>query len=192
MKKLTKLNNNPLVKQLATIAAIFISRMGFLPPNFSPLGSFGFMGGNMILYFASIIIFDKFIGGTYLGNWFTYAGFAAYPLANLVAHKVFGGSIRSRLVLLPTASFAFFALSNLGVWWHFYPHTLAGLVLCYTFALPFYTRTFFSDLIFGYSAILLANFANLKESLKSLNNSASRRRVLGDASISSVTSEGTT
>lgn len=139
-------------KFFATLA-IFVSRLGWLPANFSPLGGFGFFSKTPWLYFLSIIIFDQFFGGFYLGFWWTYLGFAAYPLLGYIGRK----QPKLQLALLPMASFCFFLLSNFGSFWYWYPHTLSGLILCYTLALPFYLRTLIGDLTFGYGWLLLTN-----------------------------------
>ena len=136
-------------KFLASIL-VFISRFGFLPANLTPLGSFGFFGGNLFLYFSTIILFDFFKGGFYSGFLFTYAGFLGYWLLG----KLSNGR-KQKAVLLPLASFLFFFVSNFGVWWSWYPHTIEGLTTCYTLAFPFYQSTLLGDLIFGYSYLIL-------------------------------------
>ena len=47
-------------------------------------------------------------------------------------------------------SVSFFVVSNLAVWacWDMYPKTWAGLMTCYTAALPFFRRGFEGDLLF--------------------------------------------
>jgi len=131
-----------------TLAAIlvFFSRLRVLPANFSPLGSFGFFSQNWLLFFVSIFIFDAFVGGFYQGWELNYLGFLMYPLLGRLANQ----KLHRQLVLLPTASVLFFILSNLGVWWYWFPHTVEGLLACYTLALPFYRHTLLSDLVFGY------------------------------------------
>lgn len=139
-----KLNIKDLTKPL-TALAIYVSRFGFLPPNISPLGSFGFFGQNFFLYFATIILFDLFKGGFYSGFLFTYLGFLVYWIFGKVAKTQ-----KLKIILLPLASFSFFLISNLGVWWGWYPHTISGLMTCYILAIPFYTNTLIGDLVFGY------------------------------------------
>lgn len=144
MKRLT-----PAISRLILPSLIFISRLSILPANISPLGSYGFFSKNTLLYFATIIPFDIFIGGLYPGFWITYLGFAIYPvLGRLATHS------RAKLLLLPLASFGFFLVSNLGVWLYWYPHTFTGLITCFTLALPFYTRTLAGDIVFGYGYLL--------------------------------------
>ena len=130
--------------------AVFVSRLGYLPANISPVGSFGFFGQNSGLFFTTIILFDWLVGGFYPGFWVTYLGFAVYPLLGKLAHNT-----RLKLILLPLASFSFFLISNLGVWWSWYPHTLAGLATCYLLAVPFYKNTLMGDLVFGYGFLFL-------------------------------------
>ncbi len=135
--------NKNIVPALAALA-VFATRGGVLPPNVSPLGASGFATKKCIWFFLGILAFDYFRGGFYPGVLLTYVGFAAYPFLGRLA----GNSLRKQVILLPLASLLFFLLSNLGVWWFWYPQTWAGLVLCYTMALPFYRNTFISDLGF--------------------------------------------
>lgn len=136
-------------RQVATASTVFVSRLGALPANVSPVGSYGFFG-HPVLYLAIIVAFDLFVKGLYPGVFFTYVGFAMYPLLGRIA----GTSLHKRIALLPLASFLFFVFSNFGVWWYFYDRTLANLLICYTLALPFYGRTLLSDLTFGYGYLI--------------------------------------
>lgn len=146
MKKLSK---------LITALLVYISRLGILPANFSPLGSFGFFSKNPVWFFAVILIFDTFHGGFYQGFMFTYLGFFAYwVLGRLAKNK------KSKALFLPIASFSFFLISNFGVWLSWYPRTFEGLIQCYVLALPFYQNTFLGDLFFGYSVLFYKNVLN--------------------------------
>lgn len=152
IKKIGKLQQFVLDSGLAL--GVLASRFVALAPNFSPLGSFGFFNGNLVAFFGSIIVFDLVKGGFYPGFWLTYLGFAGYWLLG----KVAGSHFKKRLVLLPAASFTFFLLSNLGVWWYYFPHTGEGLLRCYLLALPFYRNTFISDLVFGYGWLFINRY----------------------------------
>lgn len=160
MNALTHHCKNIFIKQLRQpllAGVIFVSRLGWLPANLSPLGSFGFFGQNVPLFLATIITFDLLIGGLYPGFLFTYLGFLVYPVLGYLARK----QLKAQIILLPLASALFFLLSNAGVWWYWYPHTLESLIVCYTLALPFYTRTLLGDLGFGYGYMLVRHFYRL-------------------------------
>lgn len=151
-----KLSIQTSIKQSISALVVFLSRLRVFPANFSPLGSFGFFSQNWLLLFATIIIFDLFVGGFYKGWEFNYLGFAIYPLLGKLADKQF----KRQLLLLPTASLMFFFISNFGVWWYWFPHTWSGLIACYTLALPFYQRTLIGDLVFGYGYLGLKAFTH--------------------------------
>lgn len=144
------------MKKLLTSIVVFFSRFGYLPANVSLLGSFGFFGGNFFLYFFSIVLFDVVKGGFYSGFLFTYLGFLGYWILGRMAK-----SLQLKLALLPIASFIFFLVSNFGVWLYWYPHTLSGLITCYSLAIPFYKNTLFGDLFFGYGYIGFTLFVKL-------------------------------
>ena len=143
MKKLSK--NFGSLKQFLVALLVLISRYGMFPANVSSLGSFGFFGQNIFLYFLTIISFDFFKGGFYSGFLFTYLGFASYWIFGKIAKTQ-----KLKFFLLPFASFTFFLISNLGVWWYWYPHSISSLITCYTLAIPFYRNTLIGDLVFGY------------------------------------------
>lgn len=135
------------LSQISATVLVLLSRFAqMLPANFSAVGSLGFFGGNAVLYLASLVTHDFFMGGFYKGFLFTYAGFAIYAVLGRLARR----NTRRQLALLPVASFLFFLLSNMGVWWYWYPHTIDGLIRCFTLALPFYRNTVLGDLVFGY------------------------------------------
>jgi hypothetical protein len=150
---LTTLSN-----KILAFGTILTSRLNLFPANVSPLGSFGFFG-NPLIFLASIIVFDLTIGGLYRGFWFTYLGFAMYPLMGLIAKRL---QKHSALILLPTASFLFFLVSNFGSWYYWYPRSIEGLILCYSLAIPFYVRTLMGDLTFGYSYLFWQSEARKK------------------------------
>lgn len=87
----------------------------------------------------SLFTFDQLFSVLALG---LIVGLGALLLKKLSVAKVFLGSV--------SASLIFFLISNFGVWMQglIYPKTIAGLVECYSMAIPFYRATFLSDLIF--------------------------------------------
>lgn len=143
-----KKSNSKLQRNIYTILStifLVLFRAIKLIPNFTPLGSYGFMSGNLLTFFSSIILFDVLIGGTYRGMVFTYLGFLMYWILGRVAK-----TDKQKLFFLPVSSFLFFLISNFGVWWYWYDHSLNNLVTCYLLAVPFYRNMLLSDLFFGY------------------------------------------
>jgi hypothetical protein len=70
-------------------------------------------------------------------------------------------------------SIQFFVFTNLFEWWAgipAYPHTLAGLIECYTAALPFFGRTLLADLF--YSGVLFTAYAVLSRRMVNQRSSA--------------------
>lgn len=160
MKKLTKPVSNSIYQGLIALV-VFVSRWQLLPANFSPVGSYGFLGGYPGLFFLTIIAFDWLRGGFYPGFLFTYLGFAGYAWLGRLSQ----GRWRYQLLFLPLASGLFFLLSNFGVWWYWYPHTLTGLLTCYSLAVPFYGRTLLGDIVFGYGTLLIINYQKIKSAI---------------------------
>lgn len=134
---------------------VFVSRFNLLPVNISLVGSFGFLSRNFFLFAATIVIFDLVKGGFYPGFLVTYLGFFSYYLLGRLA----ADRLRYQVVLLPLASFSFFVISNLGVFWYWYPHDLASLQTCFLLALPFYKNTLIGDLGLGYGILLFQKLA---------------------------------
>jgi hypothetical protein len=50
-------------------------------------------------------------------------------------------------------SIAFFVVTNFTVWWcgSMYPHSMSGLMLCYSQAIPFFRHTLLGDLVFAFA-----------------------------------------
>jgi hypothetical protein len=66
------------------------------------------------------------------------------------------------------SSFMFYGVTNLAVWaaGSLYPRTLAGLIVCYTAAIPFFRNSLIGDM--AYAAILFGGFALLENVVVSL------------------------
>ncbi len=133
------------------------------PWNFSPFYAVSLFGGAYlanravsvalpVAAYAVMNLMLAFISGktswvTEPEVWFNYALFALFP--------IFGfGLNQSPAPALPAlgrafaAAVTFFVLSNLPVFWMAYPRTPAGLVECYSMALPFFPATLGSSLLF--------------------------------------------
>ncbi len=126
----------------------------FIPhaPNFTPIGGLILNSSTkkittgLIVAIGIMAISDILLGFSFTSP-FVYLGMAAYAL--------FGGLLTKRFGILIApilGSLSFFIISNFGVWlgpW--YEHSIAGLIKCFTLALPFYQNTIMSDIIFTIS-----------------------------------------
>ena len=135
-------------------------------PNFSPVGSISLFAGARMrgwqayaLPLVLMAVSDPLLGGysqatpliytSYLVNvWIgTRLRGTESPL------KIAAGVIAGGLQFFLLTNFAWLTASAL------YPHTLAGVMQCYLAAIPFYSRTLASDLL--YSGVLFGLHAGL-------------------------------
>jgi len=157
-----------LKKDTFAISLIFVMvffRLLPHPPNFTPVIAVAIMSGylfrNFYLSFLvlalSMVISDLFLGfygniifvylGLFLINYIFYKTKKLINFKNLFFMSIFGSLI-------------FFLISNFGVWFlgSFYEKNINGLILCYYMALPFFTKTLMSTIIFSYCAYSANHF----------------------------------
>ncbi|HTT08937.1 MAG TPA: DUF6580 family putative transport protein [Gammaproteobacteria bacterium] len=161
------MRNKTLVLVLTWIGLAALARLLPHPPNVTPVAAMALFAGcyladrrwacavpllamlltDVVLGFHSTqpYVYAAFLLMVGLGRWLS----RHYATGNIVLASLSG-------------SLLFFALTNYGVWatQNMYPHTAAGLVLCYIAALPFFHYTalgdlFYSALLFGTAALLL-------------------------------------
>jgi hypothetical protein len=162
----------PLATGLSVLAGVL--RLLPLPPNFMPIGALGLFGGArlrswqaFVIPLAVMVVSDGLLGvlrgREYLfhpATAFIYASFLIYVLIGRALRRtespwwIAAGSL--------LGSVQFFLVTNFGHWLMTgvaagtrsilepgqYYLTFAGLVECYTQALPFYRTTLLSDLLF--------------------------------------------
>jgi len=137
------------------------------PPNFAPVAAIGLYAGSYasrraawLVPFAALLLSDLVLGFyNPIGMLWNYLAFAA--CLGLGAGWLTKGRSFPRVAgAVLASSVAFFVISNFGMWASgYYPRTWAGLVECYTAALPFFRNTFASDVL--YSAALFGGHALL-------------------------------
>ena len=141
------------------------------PPNFAPIAAIGLFAGATLdrrvawlVPLAALLLSDLVIGFYHpMSMLWNYLGFAACLLlgSGLLARTRSFGRIAGATL---ASSVAFFALSNFGMWASgYYPRTAAGLVACYTAALPFFRNTLASDVL--YTGALFGCYALLRSLL---------------------------
>ena len=140
----------------AVILAVAFARLVPHPYNFTPIGAFALFCGAYIAdrRFLVLPLLAVFIGDLFTGLYtFTvmiavYAGFAA---STMISRQVLFDRISPVrfLCALLLAAVAFYLISNIGMWWHAYPHTLTALVTCWLDGLPFLLRSLTGDFVYG-------------------------------------------
>jgi len=133
-----------------------IMRLAPHPANFSPVAAIALFAGYylpkkwaVILPLAILLISDLFIG---FYDWrlmlTVYGCIALAGVTGLAIRKSrqFLMIVTSTLLI----SICFFVLTNFAVWFFspWYEHSLAGLMLCYTLAVPFFKNTLMGNLFF--------------------------------------------
>lgn len=141
---------------VALIVAGVVMRLLPHPVNLAPVGAIALFGGAVLprklawWLPLTIMAASDILLGFYNGMLFTWAGFLLVALYGMTLRT------RSNWFRVPFGALGsaviFFIISNFGVWAQggLYPHTWAGLVLCYEMALPFFKNTFFGDFIYGW------------------------------------------
>lgn len=138
----------------ALIALAALSRLIPHPMNFAPITAIALFGGMYfdkrvapVLPLLALLISDYFIG-FYDGIGWVYGSFIISVGAGMWLKS------RKSISMIGATTFAssvlFFIISNFGVWYSelLYPRTFAGLIECYTLALPFFRNTLAGDLFY--------------------------------------------
>jgi hypothetical protein len=143
------------------VVLALITRLFPHPPNFAPITSIAlFTGYNFVnKRFALFIpIFCMFITDIYLGF------HSLMPIIYLSFVLISSLGVRAKsisFITVITASSIFFLLSNLGVWYFYYPLNWAGLTSCFILAIPFFVNSIAGDLF--YAAVLQFSFKKFKK-----------------------------
>lgn len=139
---------------LALVVFAVLLRLMPHPANIAPIAAMALFGGAylnkkyaLVVPLIAMIVSDFFIGfhDTML---FVYVSFALTGCIGvwLRTHKTVPHTILASL----SSSILFFIVTNFGVWavGSMYAKTPAGLLECYTFALPFFRNTIVGDLVY--------------------------------------------
>jgi hypothetical protein len=148
-------------KNFILIASIIIlaaaSRLMKHPPNVTPVAAMALFGGwyftkkyFVVIPLLAMLVSDAFIGFydwrltavVYVGIALTFfIGWFLKKQANW--RKVIAGTLLGSII--------FFMITNFAVWalYQWYPHTWAGLINCFTLALPFFKNSLVGDLFYS-------------------------------------------
>lgn len=128
-------------------------------PNFTPIGAMALFGGSkmnkkqaLVLPILAMIVSDFFIGfDSIISRLTVYGSFLLIVMIgiklrkNPKPHKILASSL--------LASILFFVITNFSVWafGSIYTKDLAGLIECYTYAVPFFRNTIMGDLFYSFT-----------------------------------------
>lgn len=155
-----------------------LSRLIPHPWNFTAIGSMALFSGFsirtnkslLLLAFVSLVISDALIG-FYDGMVYTYVGFAVGMLLSVAyfsKQSVLSFAARAMSVagLSVISSFAFFLITNFGVWKGstLYAQDMSGLMMSYVAGLPFLFNQLAGDLF--YAGIIFGVYEYLTSSQK--------------------------
>ena len=126
------------------------------PPNVAPITAVALFAGThfsrkhwaILMPILAMSMTDVFLGFSMITP-IVYLAFVGVTALGFVLKKMNIGT-----VLL--SSLLFFVVTNLGVWFLYYPLTPEGLMTCFTLALPFFGYAVVGDLFF--SAALLFGY----------------------------------
>ena len=144
------------------VVVALLTRLLPHPPNFAPITSialftgFHFVNKRLALFIPLICMFlTDLILGVHSLMPIIYLSFVLISMIGLKAKSLSLGTVLS-------ASSLFFIMSNLGVWYFYYPLTWAGLSSCFILAIPFFINALMGDLF--YTSVLQFSFSKLKQS----------------------------
>jgi len=144
------------------VVVALLTRLLPHPPNFAPITSialftgFHFVNKRLALFIPLICMFlTDLILGVHSLMPIIYLSFVLISMIGLKAKSLSLGTVLS-------ASSLFFVVSNLGVWYFYYPLTWAGLSSCFILAIPFFINALMGDLF--YTSVLQFSFNKLKQS----------------------------
>ena len=146
---------------LSMMVLAVITRLLPHPPNVTPITAIALFGGcnikdknlAFVLPLLCMFITDLFLGFHIIMP-FVYLSFMCISYIGINSEKITNGTIFG-------SSLLFFLVTNFGVWFFGYPNTLAGLVSCYTLALPFFVNTIIGDFFFTH--VLNYSFSKIEE-----------------------------
>lgn len=129
------------------------------PPNFAPITSIALFSG---VHFANkrlallVPLCAMFLSDLFLGlHELIPVIYLSFLLISIMSFYFKSLSISTVLL----GSTLFFVISNLGVWYFYYPHSWAGLMSCFVLALPFFVSAMAGDLF--YSSVLQFSYKKI-------------------------------
>jgi len=150
---------------LSLILVLTFSRLIPHPPNFTPIIAAAVMSGYLFKnnYISSIVLLlsmflSDLVIGIYSNFFFVY--FSLLLIIFMCTKIIKDLNFKKLFLLSIFSSLIFFLITNFGVWAfsNMYERNLNGLLYCYLLAIPFFTNTIISTIVFSYLAYTANNF----------------------------------
>lgn len=165
-------NRSRLIFIVGLIIVGMVARLFPYPPNFSPIGAIALFAGATLgaKFRAALIPLTAMLLSDY---WLGMHALMPVVYACFLFNVWLGSRIQSNpkplsvLGVSVSGSIVFFVVTNAACWYVGYPHTWAGLLSCYTLAIPFFQNTlagdlFFTTVLFGSLALAQWRFPSLR------------------------------
>ena len=149
---------------LGILLALSISRFIPHPPNFTSLIALSFyvpalLGLKYLPFVLLSFIFTDIIIGFHNTLLFTWGSILLIGFIS----KYFVETIKKRITGAIISALLFFMITNFGVWTSgFYGYSIQGFIECYILAIPFFTNTLISTIIFSILIELFYSFLSKK------------------------------
>jgi hypothetical protein len=172
-------------RTLIVIGAVLLAALSRLmphPQNFAPITAMALFGAatltdrrlGILTPLLALFVSDMCIEvanrmgwmtswGIYSGMWVMYAAYSLIILLGLLLRKhrtapaIAGATLAGSVVFFLVTNFGVWAFGGLDISGNPYPHTMEGLIACYTAAIPFFKNTLLGDAF--YSTVLFGGFA---------------------------------
>jgi len=152
---------------ISLILILVFARLIPHPPNFTPIIAAAILSSyffkniylSLMILLISMLLSDIFIG-FHTNMFFVYAPlFLITFLFFNVRMKI---NSKSLFIFAFLGSLIFYLVSNFGVWLMsgMYEKNISGLMSCYVLAIPFFTNTILSTIIFSYPVLFVYKFIN--------------------------------
>ena len=156
-------------KEILVILIIFLGILSRLiphPPNFTALASIALFSGTYLKnkYLSFLIPFIiMIVSDTLLGLPKSGAVYLSFVIITLLGHTLHKNRTKIKILNLSiVSSILFFVITNFFVFIQseLYPNSITGIIECYVLAIPFFTNTLLSTII--YSFILFISFEKVQ------------------------------
>ena len=164
--------NKKLKNYLFPICIIFILAIARLiphPPNFTPIIAAAIISSYLFrnIYFSLIVLLSSmFLSDLIIGLYdnFLFIYFSLFLVIFVQSRINMKITFKNLYLHSLIASLIFFITTNFSVWMfsNLYEKSFSGLIYCYFLAIPFFTNTVLSTILFSYIAYAVTNFGYKK------------------------------